>query len=41
MKELTVNDLNFVLTRFPKDLMEVVKENGLIIAGGFIRNDSR
>jgi len=38
MKELTVNDLNFVLTRFPKDLMEVVKENGLIIAGGFIRS---
>lgn len=37
MKTLTTIDLNFVLSRLPKDLIGLVKKHNLIIAGGFIR----
>lgn len=38
MDELTKTDLNFILTRLPKDIRTLVKKNKLIIAGGFIRS---
>ena len=37
MNELTNQDLHFVVSRLPKDVVKIVKEHGLIIAGGFIR----
>ena len=37
MDKLTPTDLQFVLGRTPKDVRELMKERGLILAGGFIR----
>ena len=37
MNALTKNDLHFVASRLPKDIINLTKEHGLIIAGGFIR----
>lgn len=37
MNELTIKDLYFVVSRLPKDVVDLVKEHDLIIAGGFIR----
>lgn len=39
MQELTKSDLNFVLTRIPKDILKLLKTNAgkLFLAGGFIR----
>lgn len=37
MKELTVGDLHLVVTRLPKDIREMCKNEGVIIGGGFIR----
>lgn len=37
MEQLTNTDLHFVVSRLPKDVAMVVKEHGLIVAGGYIR----
>lgn len=37
MRELTPTDLNMVLRRLPKDLRDLAKNNGLFVAGGFVR----
>lgn len=38
MRELTQNDLNFVLNRCPRDVIKILKNNkGTYLAGGFIR----
>jgi hypothetical protein len=38
MEELTKTDLNYILTRLPKDVRSLIKKNKLIVAGGFIRS---
>jgi len=38
MDTLTKTDLHFVVSRLPKDVRKLVKENNLIVAGGFIRS---
>jgi hypothetical protein len=40
MQTLTKSDLNFVLTRCPKDIVKLLKQNAgkLFLAGGFIRS---
>lgn len=38
MAKLTKQDLNFVLSRVPRDVRELVKTKALFIAGGFIRS---
>lgn len=35
--ELTPNDLHFVVSRLPKDIVKLMKETKIIVAGGFIR----
>ena len=37
MNTLTKQDLHFVVSRLPKDVIEIVKKHGIIVAGGFIR----
>ncbi len=37
MIELTHQDLHFVLTRLPKDVQQLLRENRLFLGGGFIR----
>lgn len=37
MKELTVGDLHLVVTRLPKDIRKICKDEGVIVGGGFIR----
>ena len=37
MKELMRNDLQFVLSRTPRDVRKLLQENRLFLAGGFIR----
>jgi len=37
MSQLTKTDLNFVLTRCPKDVVELLRTKPLYLAGGFIR----
>ena len=36
--ELMKDDLNFVASRIPRDIREIMKERGLFLAGGFIRS---
>ena len=38
MNELRRQDLHFVVTRIPRDVREMVRDNALFIAGGFIRS---
>ena len=37
MSKLTYNDTMFVLSRLPKDIIDLMKNSGLLLAGGFIR----
>lgn len=37
MAQLTNQDLHFVVRRLPKDVARLIKDRGLILAGGFIR----
>lgn len=37
MATLIQEDLNFVLTRLPRDVLKLIQDNGLYLAGGFIR----
>lgn len=37
MTILRPQDLNFILSRLPKDVLSLIKERGLALAGGFIR----
>lgn len=37
MNTLTPRDLPLVVSRLPKDLLDILKNSGLIVAGGFIR----
>lgn len=37
MTSLIAADLNFVLTRLPSDIRDLMKKHGLILGGGFIR----
>jgi hypothetical protein len=37
MRQLSPSDLNFVLSRCPKDIVKLLRENTLYLAGGFIR----
>lgn len=37
MNELTSTDLRFVVSRIPKDVREIMKNNQIFLAGGFIR----
>ena len=37
MSHLIDADLHFVMSRLPHDVRSMVKENGLFLAGGFIR----
>lgn len=37
MTTLLAEDLNFILSRLPRDVVKMVQANGLFIAGGFIR----
>ena len=38
MNELLNSDLHFVVSRTPKDVIELMKKHGLFIAGGFVRS---
>lgn len=35
--KLTDNDLHYVLTRIPKDVLKIMKKENIILGGGFIR----
>lgn len=37
MRELTTDDLHFVLSRTPRDIRSLLQDNQLFLAGGFIR----
>lgn len=37
MASLIPEDLNFVLSRVPRDVLKLMQDNGLYLAGGFIR----
>lgn len=37
MQQLTIDDLNFVVRRLPKDITELLRKHTLFVAGGFIR----
>ena len=38
MSQLRIQDLHFVVSRIPRDVLKMVQDNSLFIAGGFIRS---
>lgn len=38
MNELSNTDLHFVVSRVPRDVIKLIRDNGLFLAGGFVRS---